>query len=136
MKLGRRRKSHKGWLVSIVSYSCRSLRISLVGAFSVIVKTGCGTDGALHSTRQNTLYKLYIDEVGIKFMWRNDPKKHQFMKKSHQSIHCRPCHCICFVHDKEMEKLTVRYLRNAVAQQSPSVTLTGTSPGCDKYVWC
>ena len=57
-------------------------------------------------------------------------------KTSHQSILCRPCHCICFVHDKEMEKLTVRYLRNAVAQQSPSVTLTGTSPGCDKYVWC
>ena len=24
---------------------------ALVGAFSVIVKTGCGTDGALHSTR-------------------------------------------------------------------------------------
>ena len=23
---------------------------ALVGAFSVIVKTGCGTDGALHST--------------------------------------------------------------------------------------
>ena len=33
---------------------------ALVGAFSVNVKTGCGTDGALHSTRQNTLYKLYI----------------------------------------------------------------------------
>ena len=26
----------------------------LVGAFSVIVKTGCGTDGALHSTNCNT----------------------------------------------------------------------------------
>ena len=25
---------------------------ALVGAFSVIVKTGCGTDGALHSTSQ------------------------------------------------------------------------------------
>ena len=25
----------------------------LVGAFSVIVKTGCGTDGALHSTSVN-----------------------------------------------------------------------------------
>ena len=24
---------------------------ALVGAFSIIVKTGCGTDGALHSTR-------------------------------------------------------------------------------------
>ena len=26
---------------------------ALVGAFSVIVKTGCGTDGALHSTTHN-----------------------------------------------------------------------------------
>ena len=26
---------------------------ALVGAFSVIVKTGCGTDGALHSTSNN-----------------------------------------------------------------------------------
>ena len=25
---------------------------ALVGAFSVIVKTGCGTDGALHSTNK------------------------------------------------------------------------------------
>ena len=25
---------------------------ALIGAFSVIVKTGCGTDGALHSTRK------------------------------------------------------------------------------------
>ena len=24
---------------------------ALVGAFSMIVKTGCGTDGALHSTK-------------------------------------------------------------------------------------
>ena len=27
---------------------------ALVGAFSVIVKTGCGTDEALHSTRSKT----------------------------------------------------------------------------------
>ena len=27
---------------------------ALVGAFSVIAKTGCGTDGALHSTSGNT----------------------------------------------------------------------------------
>ena len=26
---------------------------ALAGAFSVIVKTGCGTDGALHSTTQH-----------------------------------------------------------------------------------
>ena len=26
---------------------------ALVGAFSVIVKTGCGTDGALHSTNND-----------------------------------------------------------------------------------
>ena len=26
---------------------------ALVGAFSVIVKTGCGTDGALHSTKHD-----------------------------------------------------------------------------------
>ena len=56
-----------GGLVSIVSYSRLSLMIialrtqfhvvgafnqekALVGAFSVIVKTGCGTDGALQST--------------------------------------------------------------------------------------
>ena len=25
---------------------------ALIGAFSVIVKTGCGTDGALHSTNE------------------------------------------------------------------------------------
>ena len=28
---------------------------ALVGAFSVIVKTGCGTDGALHSTSYNLI---------------------------------------------------------------------------------
>ena len=27
---------------------------ALVGAFSVIVNTGCGTDGALHSTSYNS----------------------------------------------------------------------------------
>ena len=27
---------------------------ALVGAFSVIAKTGCGTDGALHSTRPDS----------------------------------------------------------------------------------
>ena len=47
-----------GGLVSIVSYSCRSLRISLVGAFSMNVKTGCGTDGALHSTISPCLLRL------------------------------------------------------------------------------
>ena len=31
---------------------------ALVGAFSVIVKTGCGTDGALHSTTLNTFIAL------------------------------------------------------------------------------
>ena len=51
--------------VSIVSYSCPSLMIivsrtqfhsvfnqekALVGAFSVIVKTGCETDGSFYST--------------------------------------------------------------------------------------
>ena len=71
MKLGRH-KGRVGWLaISIASYSRLSLMIFachnsvlnvkalvgafnqekvLVGAFSVIVKTGCGTDGALHST--------------------------------------------------------------------------------------
>ena len=29
---------------------------ALLGAFSVIVKTGCGTDGALHSTIQHSSY--------------------------------------------------------------------------------
>ena len=33
-------------------------RWPLVGAFSVIVKTGCGTDGALHSTTLNTTMRL------------------------------------------------------------------------------
>ena len=28
---------------------------ALVGAFSVIVKTGCGTDGALHSTNVDVI---------------------------------------------------------------------------------
>ena len=31
---------------------------ALVGAFSMIVKTGCGTDGALHSTSYHKLRKL------------------------------------------------------------------------------
>ena len=30
---------------------------ALVGAFSVIVKTGCGTDGALHSTSLYTVWR-------------------------------------------------------------------------------
>ena len=39
-----------GGLVSIVSYSRPSLMITLVGAFSVIVKTDCETDGSFYST--------------------------------------------------------------------------------------
>ena len=35
---------------------------ALVGAFSVIVKTGCGTDGALHSTNQDS-YSEEADTV-------------------------------------------------------------------------
>ena len=43
---------------------------ALVGAFSVIVKTGCGTDGALHSTSDNhytvlvTWYLVLLRDVG------------------------------------------------------------------------
>ena len=37
---------------------------ALVGAFSVIVKTGCGTDGALHSTRPDHAdVALRVDRV-------------------------------------------------------------------------
>ena len=39
---------------------------ALVGAFSVIVKTGCGTDGALHSTKQvrpSTLLSLQKSDL-------------------------------------------------------------------------
>ena len=32
---------------------------ALVGAFSVIVKIGCGTDGALHSTNLNNLLSTW-----------------------------------------------------------------------------
>ena len=39
-----------GGLVSIVSYSRPSLMITLVGTFSVIVKTDCETDGSFYST--------------------------------------------------------------------------------------
>ena len=34
---------------------------ALVGAFSVIVKTGCGTNGALHSTKQNGIIHRQVD---------------------------------------------------------------------------
>ena len=33
---------------------------ALVGAFSVIVKTGCGTDGALHSTSHDRRYLCFV----------------------------------------------------------------------------
>ena len=33
---------------------------ALVGAFSVIVKTGCGTDGALHSTSPNFMWQEVV----------------------------------------------------------------------------
>ena len=33
---------------------CSSVKCALVGAFSVVVKTDCGTDGALHSTTNDT----------------------------------------------------------------------------------
>ena len=42
---------------------------ALVGAFSVILKTGCGTDGALHSTNLAAIcihyYHLYADSVSM-----------------------------------------------------------------------
>ena len=47
MKLGRRRNYHKG-LAPIRHYANQTK--ALVGAFSVIVKTGCGTDGSFYST--------------------------------------------------------------------------------------
>ena len=41
---------------------------ALVGAFSVIMKTGCGTDGALHSTNHYTVlvtwYLVLLRDVG------------------------------------------------------------------------
>ena len=60
MKLGPQRNYHKGW-AAIRHCSNQPARVkvlvgafnqekNLVGAFSVNVKTGCGTDGALHST--------------------------------------------------------------------------------------
>ena len=33
---------------------------ALVGAFSVIVQTGCGTDGALHSTNNDALVEVEV----------------------------------------------------------------------------
>ena len=33
---------------------------ALVGAFSVIVKTGCGTDGALHSTNNDAQVEVEV----------------------------------------------------------------------------
>ena len=40
-----------------------NLEKALVGAFSVIVKTGCGTDGALHS--YTALAQYLPDSVGV-----------------------------------------------------------------------
>ena len=53
-------RSAKTLLFSVVSYLCLKCETTSrhfqpgEGAFSVIVKTGCGTDGALHSTIHNT----------------------------------------------------------------------------------
>ena len=41
---------------------------ALVGAFSVIVKTGCGTDGALHSTTRDPGAVFAICAVVV--VWR------------------------------------------------------------------
>ena len=41
---------------------------ALVGAFSVIVKTDCETDGALHSTSIHTIYTIHaplLSAVGL-----------------------------------------------------------------------
>ena len=35
---------------------------ALVGAFSVIVKTGCGTDGSVYSTSKNSFAALTFDQ--------------------------------------------------------------------------
>ena len=53
MKLGRRRKSHKGRVGCVLNVKALvgafNQEKALVGAFSVIVKTGCGTDGSFYS---------------------------------------------------------------------------------------
>ena len=36
---------------------------ALVGAFSVIMKTGCGTDGALHSTSSHLAAQLDLEAL-------------------------------------------------------------------------
>ena len=41
---------------------------ALVGAFSVIVKTGCETDGALHSTNMNTSPEKPFSAVVVTFI--------------------------------------------------------------------
>ena len=48
MKLGR-----AGWLAF-------NQEKALVGAFSVIVKTGCVTDGLFYSTTHNSVYLLHV----------------------------------------------------------------------------
>ena len=53
MKLGRQRKSHKGradWLNVKAIVGAFNQEKALVGAFSMIVKTYCETDGSFHST--------------------------------------------------------------------------------------
>ena len=58
-------KLHRPWINARLTYCLNSVlnvevligdfnqEKALVGAFSVIVKTGCGTDGAPHSTTQH-----------------------------------------------------------------------------------
>ena len=46
---------------------------ALLGAFSVIVKTDCGTDGALNSTDQSVCVLLGVSAVGagrLAAVWR------------------------------------------------------------------
>ena len=63
MKLGRQcKKGRPGWLAwGLIAVKMLvgafNQEKALVGAFSMIVKTGCGTDGALHST---SIYSMDI----------------------------------------------------------------------------
>ena len=48
---------------------------ALVGAFSVIVKTGCGTDGALHSPTANPASQI-VKTHKYPIRLTNDVKSH------------------------------------------------------------
>ena len=76
---------------------------ALVGAFSVIVKTGCGTDGALHSTTFVCFWSWYLGTVARedkKLTW-NYVQRDKWSPawvgwaRARQARDPAHCHCTC-----------------------------------------